>query len=56
MKSKWLQNYKQNAELGFLLDEEIAPDGKTHGGYGYVDGQGDLIYIEYEKNPSSGKV
>ena len=34
-----------------MLDEEIAPDGVTHGGYGYVDDQGDLVYIEYEKNP-----
>ena len=47
-----MQNYRQESELGFLLDEEIAPDGVTHGGYGYVDTKGDLIYVEYEKNPS----
>jgi hypothetical protein len=40
---------------GFALDEEVAPNGVTHGGYGYVDAKGDLIYIEYQKD-STGQV
>lgn len=44
--------YRQDdTQMGFLLDEELAPNGVTHGGFGYLDTTGDLIYVEYEKNP-----
>ena len=46
----FFQNFKENVN-GFLLDEEVAPDGMTHGGYGFVDDQGDLLYVEYKKSP-----
>ena len=34
----------------FSINEELSPNGITHGGYGYLDQNGDLIYIEYEKD------
>ncbi len=34
----------------FQLKEEKGPDGATHGGYGYVDKEGDLHLVEYKKD------
>ena len=48
---RYFQNYKEEQNgLGFFLDEEVDPEGHTHGGYGYLDQTGDLVYVEYEKN------
>ena len=57
-KQLYLQNWKFQKYYGvdgsstFSINEEISPNGITHGGYGYLDSNGDLVYIEYEKDPS----
>ena len=34
----------------FVINEELAPNGITHGGYGYQSTNGDLVYVKYEKD------
>lgn len=34
----------------FELNEERGPDGATHGGYGFVDDNGDLQVVEYKRD------
>jgi hypothetical protein len=32
------------------VKEETSPDGTRHGGYGYLDDEGNLHYVEYKKD------
>ena len=49
---KFQKYYGVDGSSTFSINEEISPNGITHGGYGYLDSNGDLVYIEYEKDPS----
>ena len=44
--------YSEENGSKFSLNEEVSPNGITHGGYGYLDKNGDLVYVEYEKDKS----
>ena len=38
-------------QRSFSLAEEVSPDGNTHGGYGYLQDDGNLHFVEYVKDP-----
>ena len=40
----------KSARDAFKLNEEKAPDGSTHGGFGFVDDTGNLHYIQYKRD------
>ena len=40
----------KTSRSAFKLTEEKAPDGSTHGGFGFLDANGDLQYIQYKRD------
>ena len=43
-------NLPNTYSKSFEIKEELAPNGHTHGGFGFVDSKGDLVFTEYAKD------
>jgi len=44
------QYFTNENSKSFEIKEELAPNGHTHGGFGFVDAKGDLVFTEYAKD------
>ena len=44
------QYFTNENSKSFEIKEELAPNGHTHGGFGFVDSKGDLVFTEYAKD------
>ena len=46
----FFQYFTNENSKSFEIKEELAPNGHTHGGFGFVDSKGDLVFTEYAKD------